>query len=132
MGRGKQVLFLTEGENAAARTWAGRFPRFFELLQVLVADCESSAHRASGWQPILAETLRVVRHVERVGNLQRARSLVDGHDLRDLGMKDGPEMGHLLAVLHDRILAGEISSRREALEEARNLLRTSQGTQGGR
>lgn len=132
MGRGKQVLFLTEGEDPGAATLSGRYPRFFELLQVLVADCEASAHRASGWQPILEETLRVVRHVERVGNLQRARSLVDGHDLSDLGMKDGPEMGRALALLHDRILAGEISSRSEALEEAKNLVRASQGTQGGR
>ena len=132
MGRGKQVLFLTEGEDAGATSLAGRYPRFFELLQVLVADCEASAHRASGWQPILTETLRVARHVERVGNLQRARGLVDGHDLGELGMLDGPEMGRTLGVLHDRILAGEIASRGEALEAARALVRASQGTQGGR
>jgi tRNA nucleotidyltransferase/poly(A) polymerase len=131
MGRGKQVLFLTEGEVQGARCFAERYPRFFELLQLLVADCEASAHRAAGWEPILVETLRVVLHVERVGDVRRARELVDGHDLKELGMPDGPDMGRLLDVLHDRILAGEITSRAEAIETARGLLRTRQGTLGG-
>ncbi len=129
MGRGKQVLFVTEGEALGARRAAERYPRFFELLQVLIADCEASAHRATGWGPILSETLRVILHVERVGNLRRARGLVNGHDLNELGMSDGPEMGRLLGALHDRILAGEISSRAEAIEAARVLLR-EQGTLG--
>jgi len=132
MGRGKQVLFLTEGEVAEAPTPAGRYPRFFELLALLVADCEASAHRSSGWRPILEETLRVMRHVERVGNLQRARRLVDGHDLERLGMSPGPAMGRLLAVLHDRILAGEIATRDEALQAARALAAQASGTHGDR
>lgn len=130
MGRGKQVLFLTTAEEAGATAVASRYPRFFELLQVLVADCEASAHRASGWQPILEETLRVALHVERVGNLHRARALVDGHDLGAMGLADGPEMGRVLAVLHDRILAGEISSREAALAAARALLEQSERTHG--
>ena len=132
MGRGKQVLFMTTGEDSAALPLCRRYPRFFELLQVLVADCEASAHRASGWQPILEETLRVALHVERVGNLERARSLIDGRDLGALGLPDGPAMGQLLATLHDRILAGEISSRVEALAAAQSLLRGVQGTQDSR
>jgi tRNA nucleotidyltransferase/poly(A) polymerase len=131
MGRGKQVLFLTEAEVPGDRPLGDRYPRFVELLQVLVADCEASAHRAAGWEPILAETLRVVLHVERVGNLRRARDLVDGHDLSQLGLRDGPEMGRVLRILHDRILAGEVGSRDEALEAARSLLRGDHGTFGG-
>jgi poly(A) polymerase len=130
MGRGKQVLFVTEGEVPGASSLVSRFPRFFELLQLLVADCEASAHRASGWGPILEETLRVLLHIERVGNLQRARELVDGHDLRELGMRDGPEMGRVLGVLHDRILAGEIATRDVALRAAGEIVRGGQGTQG--
>ncbi len=132
MGRGKQVLFLTEGENAERTEPAERYPRFFELLALLVADCEASAHRSSGWRPILEETLRVAKHVERVGNLERARGLVDGHDLGRLGMPDGPQMGKLLAALHDRVLAGEIVSRDEALRVARTLVAEARRTQGGR
>lgn len=132
MGRGKQVLFLTEGENARGSALADRYPRFFELLALLVADCEASAHRSSGWGPILQETLRVAKHVERVGNLDRARRLVDGHDLGRLGMCDGPEMGRALATLHDQILAGEIGTRGEALRAAQALAEAARGTQGGR
>lgn len=132
MGRGKQVLFLTDGEAPDAPTLRGRFARFFDLLALVVADCEASAHRSSGWRPILEETLRVAKHVEGVGNLDRARRLVDGHDLGRLGMPDGPDMGRILATLHDQILAGEIGSRDDALRAARRLVDGARGTHGGR
>jgi hypothetical protein len=40
-------------------------------------------------------------------------------------------MGRVLGILHDRILAGEIDSRDQALEAARSLLRGGDGTFGG-
>ena len=122
MGRGKQVRFLSEGEAVGPRALRKRFPLFFDLLQVLVADCESSAHRSSGWAPILRETLRVVEHIDRVCSLRRARELLDGHALQGLGMRPGPELGRILDAVHDRILAGEIATREEAEAEARALL----------
>jgi tRNA nucleotidyltransferase/poly(A) polymerase len=122
MGRGKQVRFVGEGEAGGPRALRKRFPLFFDLLQVLVADCESSAHRSSGWAPILRETLRVVEHIDRVCSLRRARELLDGHALQGLGMRPGPELGRILDAVHDRILAGEIATREEAEAEARALL----------
>jgi tRNA nucleotidyltransferase/poly(A) polymerase len=122
MGRGKQVRFVGEGEAVGPRALRKRFPLFFDLLQVLVADCESSAHRSSGWAPILRETLRVVEHIDRVCSLRRARELLDGHALQGLGMRPGPELGRILDAVHDRILAGEIATREEAEAEARALL----------
>jgi len=122
MGRGKQVRFVSEGEAVGPRALRKRFPLFFDLLQVLVADCESSAHRSSGWAPILRETLRVVEHIDRVCSLRRARELLDGHALQGLGMRPGPELGRILDAVHDRILAGEIATREEAEAEARALL----------
>jgi tRNA nucleotidyltransferase/poly(A) polymerase len=122
MGRGKQVRFVSEGEAVGPRALRKRFPLFFDLLQVLVADCESSAHRSSGWAPILRETLRVVEHIDRVCSLCRARELLDGHALQGLGMRPGPELGRILDAVHDRILAGEIATREEAEAEARALL----------
>lgn len=95
MGRGKQVRFVGEGEAVGPRALRKRFPLFFDLLQVLVADCESSAHRSSGWAPILRETLRVVEHIDRVCSLRRARELLDGHALQGLGMRPGPELGRI-------------------------------------
>jgi len=122
MGRGKQVRFLSEGDNPAGRSLRERYPLFFDLLGVLVADCEACAHRSSGWVPILQETLRVVDHIDRVGSLNRARELIDGHALLAMGIEPGPRLGRILEGIHDRILAGEITTHDQALAAARTLL----------
>ena len=122
MGRGKQVRFVSEEEDHAKVNPSERFPFFFQLLQVLVADCEASAHRSSGWAPILQETLDVIEHIDLVCGLQRAREIVDGHMLMALGVTPGPRLGGILSTLHDRILAGQIATREEAIAEARELI----------
>ena len=120
--RGKQVRFLSEGERQGVTALVERFPMFFDLLSLLVADCEASAHRASGWAPILAMTLEVVDHIERVCGLARARTVIDGHVLKRMGIEPGPRLGRILDRVHDRILAGEIRTREEAMEWVRGRL----------
>ncbi len=122
MGRGKQIRFLSEGEAPKASTLSAKYRLFYDLLQVLVADCEASAHRASGWAPILRETIRVMDHIEQVCGLQRAREMIDGHDLMDLGLSPGPQLGRILNLVHDRILAGHILSREEAFAVVQTLI----------
>jgi poly(A) polymerase len=122
MGRGKQVRFLSDGERPAERRPRARYPLFFDLLQVLVADCEASAHRSSGWKPILCETLRVIEHIDQVCGVKRARELIDGNTLIELGVEPGPKLGEILSILHDRILAGEITSREQAIEALQLLI----------
>jgi putative nucleotidyltransferase with HDIG domain len=122
MGRGKQVRFLSEGEVPEPRNLKGRYPLFFDLLQLLVADCEASAHRSSGWVPVLRETLRVAAHIDRVCGLKRARELLDGHTLLKMGIEPGPLLGEILDAVHDRILAGEITTRDAATAAACDLL----------
>ena len=124
MGRGKQIRFLSEGQNPEAKGLRRRYPLFFDLLQVLVADCEASAHRSSGWAAILQETLRIVEHIDRVCGMERARELIDGHTLIGLGLAPGPQLGNVLDALHDRILAGELLTREEAIEAALVLMKT--------
>ena len=130
MGRGKQVRFLSEGEAPDGQTLSARYPLFYDLLQVLVADCEASAHRSSGWGPILQETIRVMDHIEQVCGLQRAREMIDGHDLTDLGLSPGPQLGHILHQVHDRILAGHILSRESALGFVKNLIEQDTASSG--
>jgi len=131
MGRGKQIRFVSEGENPEGRSLAERYPLFFDLLKVLIADSEASAHHSSAWRPILYETLRVAEHIETVCSLQRARELIDGHDLVRLGMRPGRALGTALKDLHDRILAGELEDRDEALDAARTVVAANREN-GGR
>jgi len=122
MGRGKQVRFISEGEAEGEKSLRRRFPLFFDLLQVLIADSEASAHRAAGWGPVIEETLRVIEHIEHVGSLNRARELIDGNTLIELGLQPGPFLGEVLNKVHDRILSGEITTRDEAIAAARALI----------
>ena len=122
MGRGKQVRFVSEGSDPSGTTLRERYPLFFDLLQLLVVDCEASAHRASGWAPILRETLEVVEHIDLVCGLKRARELISGHDLVKLGLHPGQQLGATLDAIHDQILAGRLESREEALEEAQRRI----------
>ncbi|MEA3356321.1 MAG: CCA tRNA nucleotidyltransferase [Candidatus Bipolaricaulota bacterium] len=133
MGRGKQVRFVSSGEIQGEITFRKRFPLFFDLLQLLICDCEASAHRSSGWAPILRETLRIIDHIDRVCGLKRARELINGHTLLEMGVKPGPELGQILGAVHDRILAGEITTRKAAAAAAKELvsnLREQRGNNG--
>jgi len=125
MGRGKQVRFVSEGEVSGVEEPRDRFPLFFDLLQVLVADCEATAHRSSGWVPIFRETLEIIEHIDHVCDLRNARKLIDGNTLLKMGMKPGPGLGDVLEQLHDHILAGEITTTGEAIARARELRKTS-------
>jgi len=122
MGRGKQVRFVSTGEVPDAPSLSARYPAFMDLLRVLVADCEASAHRSSGWGPILRETLGIADHIERVCGMKRARELIDGDVLIRLGQPAGPKLGEILGGLHDRILAGEIRSAEEAEAAAKSAI----------
>jgi hypothetical protein len=70
----------------------------------------------------LQETLRVVDHIDRVGSLNKARELIDGHALLSMGIEPGPRLGMILEAIHDRVLAGEIITHDQALAAARTLL----------
>jgi len=122
MGRGKQIRFVSEGGDSSAGELRDRYALFFSLLQLLVVDCEASAHRSSGWAPILREMVEVVEHIDLVCGLRRARELISGHDLAELGLRPGPRLGEVLDAVHDQILAGRLATRQAALDEARRLI----------
>ncbi len=124
MGLGKQVLLLETGEKEEFELseFAQRFPMFSDLLRVLICDAEASAHRSSAWLPVLVATLRLLVHLRRVQGRKRARELLSGEDLLALGEPPGPRLGRVLEEIHERILAGDIVTREEALREAAKLL----------
>ena len=53
--------------------------------------------------------------------------MIDGNALIGLGLRPGPRLGRILNELHDRILAGEIRSRNEAIAAARDLITGGEG-----
>lgn len=124
MGRGKQVRFLKAHENPSypIRAFGDRYPWFTQLLQLMIADCQASAMRSRGWLPVLELLPRRLIELQELERLMAARRLIDGHDLLALGVPPGPRIGELLEKIYDKIYAGELRSRREALAYARRLL----------
>lgn len=58
---------------------------------------------------------------------EKQHKLISGHDLqRWLRMKPGPRMGAVLEAVREAQAAGEITSRRQALELARQIIKTEQ------
>lgn len=125
MGLGKQVRLLSAGEDeqAPVEEFTARFPLFSDLLRLFICDAEASAHRASAWLPLLSHIVRLHLHVRRVQGLKRARELISGEDLIALGERPGPRLGEILSEIHERILAGEIETRDQALQLAKKLLK---------
>lgn len=125
MGLGKQVRLLGVGENEQAPPGElpSRYPLFADLLRLVVCDAEASAHRARAWQPLLTRAVGLLVHLRRVHGIRYARALLTGDDLRQLGLPPGPQLGEILDRVHERILAGEIGTREEALAHAAELMR---------
>ncbi len=124
MGLGKQVKLLCTGEaeEAPLSSFPQRFAVFADLLKVVICDAEATAHKSAAWLPVLSQVARLLVHLRRVQGLRRARELLSGHDLLALGMAPGPRLGQVLEAVHEKILAGEIGSREEALAEAARLM----------
>jgi len=125
MGIGKQVRLLSAGEREEVpyEDFVIRFPPFSDLLRLFICDAEASAHRASAWLPLLSYVVRLLTHVRRVQGLRRARQLISGDDLIAMGEPPGPRLGQVLSQVHERILAGEVTTREEALKLAARLLK---------
>jgi tRNA nucleotidyltransferase/poly(A) polymerase len=124
MARARQIRFIKEGEEWQAdfTDFRRRFPLFSLLLQLLIADCEASVHRASGWLPVFQTTVELLPEIRRLEELEAARKLLDGHDLLKMGLEPGPLIGQILEEVYDQILSGKITSRAEALEAARRFV----------
>jgi len=125
MGVGKQVRLLgaEEDEGQPRAELSRRFPLFADLLRVVICDAEASAHRARAWLPLVARAVGLLVHLRRIHGIRRARELLTGDDLVALGLPPGPRLGQVLEQVHERILAGEITTRDEALAHAARLAR---------
>jgi putative nucleotidyltransferase with HDIG domain len=80
-----------------------------------------AAHLLPRWPTYVAHVQRIVlwRPAERADEIRR---LVDGHAvMRATGLAPGPALGRVLDDIHERAMAGEITSIEEALAAAATL-----------
>lgn len=124
MTRGKQVRFLVAHEDPSHEVgeFGRRYPYFAQLVQLMVADSQASSMQSRAWLPVLQAATRLLLHLQELEALSQARALIDGNDLIALGVPQGPRIGELLDSLYDKIYAGEIRSREQALAEAKRLM----------
>jgi poly(A) polymerase len=106
-----------------------RYLRTCEPVEVdvtVLSIADRLATRGRGSDEAIAGHLELARQL--VGEAlawraQRPRPPLRGDQLaRAVGLRPGPELGRVLAELEEASFAGEISSREEAIERARELL----------
>ena len=100
-----------------------KFGAFADLIRILIADSQASAHQSEGWLPAIKEFTSLLPHLRDLDRRKDARELLNGNDLLKMGMEEGPMIGEILEKIHHKFYAGEIVNRNEALEEARKLVK---------
>ena len=98
-----------------------RLPRFDEHLELHRMDCLSSHRNLDAYdfvQRFLADT-----PPEQV----RPPRLVNGQDLKDMGMKPGPKFKEVLLAVEEAQLDGQFADRESALRYARSICESQAG-----
>ncbi len=124
MRKAKQVKLVrsSQKENYPIGDISQRFDYFSSLIGIIIADSEASSHGVEGWLPVLQEFSNLLPHLQHLENLGTARKLINGDDLIELGLQEGPKLGEVLVSLHEKIYAGDIETRDDALEEAARMV----------
>lgn len=125
MRRAKQVKLIRHNQDTSypLSQPVDRFSYFTDLLRVILADSEASSHGVDGWLPVFEKFSDLLPHLKHLENLGSARKLINGEDLLDLGMEEGPGLGKVLEEIHEKIYSGEIDDRESALKFAEKLVR---------
>lgn len=127
MSPGKRATLLKthEEHQAPFERPIERFPYFMKLLELMICDCEASAHRSSGWLPVVQALPDLIRRLKEISERERARKLLDGYDLLQMGVRPGPQVKKILESIYEQIFSGRIATREEALHAAQQVLNRS-------
>ncbi len=89
----------------------------FPLLYFAMEDARASPHVGGGIQ----DHLQLLREVEEIleASEKRPVRLITGHDLMALGYPRGPLYRKILTEVEERAMAGELTTREEALDWVR-------------
>jgi tRNA nucleotidyltransferase/poly(A) polymerase len=125
MSPGKRATFVKahENPNAPFERPTERFPYFAKLLELMICDCEASAHKSSGWLPVTQELPPLLVRLRELAERERARKLLDGHDVIEMGLPPGPQIKAILESVYEQIFSGKITTREEALAAARQAIK---------
>lgn len=94
-------------------------------LLLLHAFADLDATRGRDPQPRQQNLIKLSRRLKEIYELERetfVKPLIGGKDLITLGLEPGPGIGTIIRMIHQKQLAGEISSKKEALAAAKLLL----------
>lgn len=124
MNTAKQVRLIQHDkqENISFSHITDRYPSFCNLLRLLVADSEASVHGADGWLPPVKSFVHLLPHLRNLHQKGNAKQLLNGQDLLNMGLEEGPIIGKFLEEIYHQIYSGEISDREEALCKAEQLV----------
>ena len=93
------------------------------LLLHTLADLDATRGRDP--EPRQQNLIRLSRRLREIYELEREtfiKPLISGRDLIALGVEPGPAIGTIIRMIHQKQLAGDISSKEEALAAAKLLL----------
>ncbi len=124
-GRRATLVKTHEKTDVPFERPAERFPYFARLLELMICDCEASAHKSSGWLPVVQEMPHLILRLKELDERERARKLLDGHDLIQMGLSPGPRIREILEAVYEQIFAGRITTREQALDAAQRLIHTT-------
>jgi len=92
-------------------------PTFSEELELHRIDCTASHGELDIHRFLVAKQSEFSK--EEI----KPKPLLTGHDLQELGIPPGPQMGEILHQLMDEQLEGKITNRDSAIRRARSLAR---------
>ncbi|HLJ02961.1 MAG TPA: HD domain-containing protein [Solirubrobacteraceae bacterium] len=96
-----------------------------EIDVTVLSIADRLATRGSGSERAIERHLELARELLDAGlrwQAERPRPPLRGDELtRELGLRPGPQVGEILQELEEAAYAGEINSRQQALEKAREL-----------
>ena len=123
----KSVLFMRSLVGGHQLLLDCDFTKFgiIDFLRTTVTDLWCVLLFSTAIHPIHAEKLRMIvdiYHDHFLPILKRGRLISGGDVLREFGLKEGKEIGMLLAEIEKRRFYGEIASRDEAIKVLKDLV----------
>ncbi len=121
-------IFLISSSDATEKAIRRLIYKMGDLTPLLIAHTLCDMYGSSDGEDN-PSTFQVIQNCNAIMSAYRESKkeplprLVCGNDLKNVGFLEGPFLGEALEIIRDRQIAGEISTRDEALRLAEQMLR---------